>query len=67
MKETIKKYHPAMMIEVSSQVLQLDSDRNKIFDFFKQMNYNPFVLNDYNEITPPGQLEKFTNFIFLPD
>lgn len=53
MKETIKKYHPAMMIEVSSQVLQLDSDRNKIFDFFKQMNYNPFVLNDYNEITPP--------------
>lgn len=49
---TYTKFDSVLQMKVDL-VLQLDSDRNKVFDFFKQMNYNPFVLNDDNEITPP--------------
>ena len=62
------KHRPAIMVEVSDQVLKSETDRGKVFDFFDEMRYQKYVLDQHIELIPPDEnrLNDYTNFIFFP-
>ncbi|HYW94508.1 MAG TPA: FkbM family methyltransferase [Bacteroidales bacterium] len=68
MRETLLKYKPHVLIEVSPQVLPEASERQKIFDFFDDLGYKSTVLSRNTTLTdiPEGERDRYTNFVFMP-
>ncbi len=68
MRNTIIKHKPAFMVEVSAQVIKSESDRAMVFDFFNEMRYQKYILDQTIELVPPAEsrLNGYTNFFFLP-
>ena len=65
MKESLKKFKPHLLIEVSNQVLKHETDRNKIFDLMKDLEYKRYGIDEEGSLVDINANEdSFTNFVF---
>jgi FkbM family methyltransferase len=67
MENTLSRFRPVCMVEVSSNVLKSKAERTKVFDFFRDRRYDRFVINKEGELITPlvAELTDYTNFVFM--
>ncbi len=68
MTSLISRYRPAFLVEVSSRVLESENERDRVFHYFVEKNYERFALSEKGQPFKPAtrQLTHYTNFLFLP-
>ncbi len=68
MVNIIRKHQPVFLVEVSEAVLNDETDRNEVFNFFDAFDYDKFVISDEGTLKTPvkDELNEYTNYIFQP-
>lgn len=66
MTETLRNLRPLLMIEISKNVLKDEAERLEIFRFFRNYDYEKYIISEEGKLISPPQdkLEKYTNFVF---
>jgi FkbM family methyltransferase len=67
MTDTIIKYAPLLMVEISPQVTASALDRMQVFAFLQQYHYESYVVQENGKLFCPNdsQLTDYTNFVFI--
>ena len=67
MTNTLIKYKPKLMVEISSDVTKSSDDRMKVFTLLQQHNYESHVIKKNGELIRPNDLHlnDYTNFVFI--
>ncbi len=70
MVNTLQKHRPALLIEISENVLGANSDQGReIFELMQHYGYAPYFIEQSGDVVPmqPGTERKETNYVFMPD
>lgn len=68
MLETIRKFKPTLLIEISENVLEGNGIKSiEIFKFMKGLNYLPYTLDETGKLLPMETTsdKKITNYVFV--
>lgn len=69
MKNTIRKFRPIILAEVSEDVLKNSTiNTNEILDFFNEFNYQQFAIDRRGDIRELSELKdmNYHNYVFFP-
>lgn len=66
-RESIEKFRPAVMIEISEPMYNAAGyTAREVFSFFEQLRYQPFEITKYGSLIPAPETPFFKNIVFLP-
>lgn len=66
-KETIMRYRPTIMVEISSKTFEVAGYcQQHILDYFTVLNYAPFLITKKGDLAPTKSLPSFSNVVFRP-